>query len=54
MTNYAMQHRPDIWSEDVEDFKPEHWEGRKIGWEWVPFGGGPRKCLGRKFPLLTF
>lgn len=51
---YAIQHRPDIWGEDAEDFRPERWEGRKIGWEWVPFGGGPRKCLGRKlkYPLL--
>jgi cytochrome P450 len=46
---YAMQHRPDIWGEDAEDFRPERWEGRKPGWEWIPFGGGPRKCLGRKF-----
>ena len=46
---YAMQHRKDIWGEDVEDFRPERWEGHKPGWEWIPFGGGPRKCLGRKF-----
>ena len=46
---YAIQHRPDLWGEDVEFFRPERWEGRKIGWEWTPFGGGPRKCLGRKF-----
>ncbi|MCJ1231193.1 hypothetical protein MMC12_007870 [Toensbergia leucococca] len=35
---YAMQHRADIWGEDVEDFRPERWEGRKFGWEFVPFG----------------
>ena len=46
---YALQHRPDIWGEDVEQFKPERWDGRKSGWEWIPFGAGPRKCLGRKF-----
>ncbi|TVY52975.1 Cytochrome P450 52A13, partial [Lachnellula cervina] len=46
---YAMQHRPDIWGEDVEEFRPERWEGRKVGWEWIPFGGGPRKCLGQQF-----
>lgn len=45
---YAIQHRPDIWGEDAEEFRPERWEDHKIGWEWVPFGGGPRKCLGRK------
>ena len=45
---YAMQHRADIWGEDVEDFRPERWEGRKVGWEFIPFGGGPRNCLGRE------
>ena len=46
---YAMQHRADIWGEDVEEFRPERWEeGRKAGWEFIPFGGGPRSCLGRK------
>jgi cytochrome P450 len=49
---YAMQHRQDIWGEDAEIFRPERWEGRKIGWEWIPFGGGQRKCLGRKYFLL--
>lgn len=45
---YAIQHRPDIWGEDAEEFRPERWQGRRIGWEWIPFGGGARKCLGRK------
>lgn len=49
---YAIQHRPDIWGEDAEEFRPERWEDHKIGWEWIPFGGGPRKCLGRKYFLI--
>lgn len=48
IATYAMQHRADIWGEDVEEFKPERWEGRKVGWEFIPFGGGPRSCLGRE------
>lgn len=51
---YAMQHRPDIWGEDAEEYRPERWKGRKPGWEWIPFGGGPRKCLGREFSLVDF
>ena len=51
ISNYAMQHRADIWGADVEDFKPERWEGRQVGWEFIPFGGGARKCVGREsFP----
>ena len=46
---YSMQHREDIWGPDVEDFRPERWESRKFGWEFIPFGGGARQCLGRKF-----
>ena len=49
---YAMQHRPDIWGLDVEDFVPERWEGRRVGWDWIPFGGGARKCLGRECPYF--
>ena len=48
IATYAMQHRADIWGEDVEEFKPERWEGRKVGWEFIPFGAGPRSCLGRE------
>lgn len=49
IATYAMQHRADLWGEDVEEFRPERWEeGRKVGWEFIPFGGGPRSCLGRK------
>lgn len=51
---YALQHRPDIWGEDVEEFIPERWEDRKFGFEWIPFGGGPRKCLGRKSYAIRF
>ena len=51
---YAMQHRPDIWGPDVEDSVTERWDGRKTGWDWIPFGGGARKCLGRKCSLFRF
>ena len=52
ISTYAMQHRADIWGADVEEFKPERWEKHRIGWEFIPFGGGQRKCIGRKFFLL--
>ncbi|KIX09011.1 uncharacterized protein Z518_00089 [Rhinocladiella mackenziei CBS 650.93] len=45
---YSMQHREDIWGPDVEDFKPERWQDRKFGWDFVPFGGGARQCIGQQ------
>ena len=46
---YVMHRRADIWGEDVEEFHPSRWEGRKLGWEYLPFSGGPRVCLGRGY-----
>ncbi|KAK8156658.1 cytochrome P450 52A12 [Phyllosticta citrichinensis] len=48
---YVMHHRTDIWGADADDFKPERWEGRRPGWEYLPFNGGPRICLGQQFAL---
>ncbi|EXJ57484.1 hypothetical protein A1O7_07832 [Cladophialophora yegresii CBS 114405] len=46
---YSMQHREDIWGESVEEFNPERWQDRKFGWDFIPFGGGARQCLGQQF-----
>jgi len=48
---HVMHHRADIWGPDVEEFNPERWEGRKVGWEFLPFNGGPRICIGQQFAL---
>ena len=49
---YVMHRRKDIWGEDAEDFIPARWEGRRLGWDFLPFSGGPRICLGRKCTVL--
>ncbi|KUJ10601.1 cytochrome P450 [Mollisia scopiformis] len=48
---HVLHHRKDIWGPDAEDFRPERWENRKVGWEFVPFNGGPRICIGQQFAL---
>jgi cytochrome P450 len=41
-----LHHREDLYPEPF-DFKPERWIGHKPGtYEWIPFGGGTRRCLG--------
>jgi cytochrome P450 len=47
---FAMHRRTDLWGPDARTFRPERWEeNAKHGWEYLPFNGGPRICLGRKF-----
>ena len=41
-----LHHREDLY-EDPFEFRPERWDDRKPGtYEWLPFGGGIRRCLG--------
>jgi len=48
---HMMHHRKDLWGADADEFRPERWIGRKPGWEFLPFNGGPRICLGQQFAL---
>ncbi|KAL1615363.1 hypothetical protein SLS56_011840, partial [Neofusicoccum ribis] len=48
---FAMHRRKDLWGDDADSFKPERWQGRKVGWEYLPFNGGPRICIGQQFAL---
>ncbi|KAJ3497087.1 hypothetical protein NLG97_g2163 [Lecanicillium saksenae] len=47
----VMHHRRDLWGEDAHEFIPERWAERRHGWEYLPFNGGPRICLGQQFAL---
>jgi cytochrome P450 family 135 len=46
MSILLLHHREDVYPEPFA-FRPERWLGRKPGtYEWIPFGGGIRRCLG--------
>ncbi|KAB8079609.1 cytochrome P450 [Aspergillus leporis] len=49
---YAMHRRTDLYGPDAHTFRPERWEenGRR-GWDYLPFNGGPRICLGQQYAL---
>ncbi len=46
MSILLLHHREDLYPEPFA-FRPERWQDRKPGtYEWIPFGGGIRRCLG--------
>ena len=44
----TMMRDPEFWGSDSEVFLPERWEKMRPGWEYLPFGGGPRQCPGMR------
>ncbi|CAM0881792.1 unnamed protein product [Alopecurus aequalis] len=52
-----MNHDPDIWGSDVNEFKPERFgqgisKASKHPGAFLSFGWGPRVCIGQNFALL--
>ncbi|KAL9031244.1 MAG: hypothetical protein Q9196_000712 [Gyalolechia fulgens] len=49
---YVLHRQRDIWGDDAEAFKPDRWDTFKPEtWQYQPFGGGPRACIGRQKAL---
>ena len=49
LSTYLLHRRPDLW-ENPEEFRPERFlTGRPSPFEYCPFGGGPRICVGNAF-----
>ena len=52
---YHMHRSKNLYSPDANSFRPERWEGDElanIGWDFLPFHGGLRQCLGKDFALM--
>ncbi|TLD15499.1 uncharacterized protein PgNI_02302 [Pyricularia grisea] len=47
----ALHRRKDLFGEDAHEFKPERWETLRPGWNYIPFNGGPRICVGQQYAL---
>jgi cytochrome P450 len=49
---YLLHRRPDLYPDPLA-FRPERFLGVTPGtYEWIPFGGGVRRCLGASFALI--
>ncbi|KAL3467098.1 cytochrome P450 [Aspergillus heterothallicus] len=48
---FVMHRQKELFGEDAEVFNPDRWVDRRPGWEYLPFNGGPRVCLGQQFAL---
>ena len=52
---YTLHRDPELWDQperfDPNRFAPEHSAGRDR-WQYLPFGGGPRTCIGDHFAML--
>ncbi|KAL8852436.1 MAG: hypothetical protein Q9221_002666 [Calogaya cf. arnoldii] len=51
-SSHVLHRAPSIWGTDAEIFNPERWDETGMSetalrWQYMPFGAGPRACVGK-------
>ncbi len=50
---YSLHFDPDLWGPvDPHQFYPERFTTKRHAMAWIPFGAGPRNCVGMRFALI--
>lgn len=53
---WAIHHDPEIWGKNTENFDPERFStensSRRNIMAYLPFGAGPRQCIGIRFAMM--
>ena len=50
---YQLHYDPDLWGPvDPKEFYPERFATKRHPMAWIPFGAGPRNCVGMRFALM--
>ena len=49
---YSLHFNADLWGPvDPHEFQPERFSTKRHPMAWIPFGAGPRHCVGMRFAL---
>ncbi|VDM68254.1 unnamed protein product, partial [Strongylus vulgaris] len=49
----SLHYDPEIWGKDANEFRPDRWlESSRPVAAWIPFGLGPRQCIGMRLAQL--
>ncbi|KAK0656480.1 cytochrome P450 [Cercophora newfieldiana] len=48
---YSLHRNKEVHGPDADEFRPDRWESLRLGWDYIPFHGGPQICLGQQFSL---